>query len=222
MSPNQPESPEPSETLRAHIQLAADNSGRAASAVADHALMRRVAAGERAAFEQLYLAYHRRPSRFLMRFAESYEAAEEIINDTLYIVWEKASDFRGQSQVSTWIIGIAYRRALKAFRHLDVRRRAEADAMEIEAIQTDQEFVANFDGARADWLEQGLRELPLEQRMCLQLAYFLGHSCEEIAQIASCPVNTVKTRMFHARKRLREILPQLAEPVAPGLTRGRA
>lgn len=193
------------------MQLAADNTARAGSALSDIALMQRVAARDRAAFEQLYLAYHRRLSRFLMRFAESYEAAEEIINDTMLIVWDKAGDFRGQSQVSTWIIGIAYRRALKAFQHLDVRRRAEADAVALELMEQDG-VQLDHDGARADWLAAGLRQLSLEHRLTLELAYFLGHSCEEIAQIANCPVNTVKTRMFHARQRLRELLPQLGEP----------
>lgn len=195
------------------MQLAADNSARPASALADFALIRRVAQRDRAAFEALYLAYHRRLSRFLMRFTHHYEAAEEIINDTLFIVWEKAGEFRGQSQVSTWIIGIAYRRALKAFQHLDVRRRAEGHAIAIEAMEADSNTRDDFDGVRADWLAKGMSQLSLEHRMTLELAYFLGHSCEEIAQIAGCPVNTVKTRMFHARQRLRELLPQLAAPV---------
>jgi RNA polymerase sigma-70 factor (ECF subfamily) len=62
------------------------------------------------------------------------------------------------------------------------------------------------------WLELALAQLPLEQRMVLEFAYLLGHSCEEIAQIMECPVNTVKTRMFHARQKLRISLPQLATP----------
>ncbi len=198
--------------MPASIQLAADNSSRPAGAAADFALMRRVSARDRAAFEQLYLAYHRRLSRFLMRFAHSYEAAEEIINDTMLVVWNKADEFRGQSQVSTWIIGIAYRRALKAFHHLDVRRRAEADAVEIDQIENAGRG-ADQEGSHADWLAKGMSQLSLEHRMTLELAYFLGHSCEEIATIAGCPVATVKTRMFHARQRLRHLLPPLAEPV---------
>lgn len=202
-------------TPPAPMQLAADNTGRNSSAVADAELLRRVAGRDRAAFEQLYLAYHRRLSRFLMRFADSYDAAEEIINDTMMVVWNRAGEFRGQSQVSTWIIGIAYRRALKAFHHRDVRRRAEADAVALELLDAEISggCGADQDGARADWLMHGLAKLSLEQRMTLELAYFMGHSCEEIAQMSACPVNTVKTRMFAARQRLRALLPQLAEPV---------
>lgn len=202
------------------MHLAADNSARLDAAIADRELVRRVAARERVAFDQLYLAYHRRLSRFLMRFADNYEAVEEIINDTMFVVWQKADDFRGDSQVSTWIFGIAFRRAMKSSRHLQVQRRVEASAC--EDLPDDAEIfqAQDHDGARADWLAQGLALLPLEQRMILGLAYFLGHSCEEIAKIADCPVNTVKTRMFHARKRLREVLPKLAEPLAvPALTK---
>jgi len=51
--------------------------------------------------------------------------------------------------------------------------------------------------------------LPFEQRATMELAYFLGHSCEEIAAIMGCPVNTVKARMFQARIKLRNLLPTL-------------
>jgi RNA polymerase sigma-70 factor (ECF subfamily) len=61
-----------------------------------------------------------------------------------------------------------------------------------------------------DLLDHALAVLPPEQRLVLELTYFLGHSCEEVAAITACPVNTVKTRMFHARRKLRELLPQLS------------
>lgn len=194
------------------MHLAADNTHQGKEALDDAQLMRRVAQRDRAAFEKLYLGYHRRLSRFLMRFAESYEAAEEIINDTMMIVWDKADSFRGSSKVSTWIIGIAYRRALKAFKHSKVQRNAEANAVEIEQIERLETFGADSDSTRAQWLAKGMKQLSLEQRMAIELAYFLGHSCEEISQITDTPVNTVKTRMFHARHRLRTVLPALGEP----------
>lgn len=194
------------------MHLAADNTHQGKEALDDAQLMRRVAQRDRAAFEKLYLGYHRRLSRFLMRFAESYEAAEEIINDTMMIVWDKADSFRGSSKVSTWIIGIAYRRALKAFKHSKVQRNAEANAVEIEQIERLETVGADSDSTRAQWLAKGMKQLSLEQRMAIELAYFLGHSCEEISQITDTPVNTVKTRMFHARHRLRTVLPGLGEP----------
>src|SRR4029077_21080493 len=79
-------------------------------------LIARVAQGDRRAFEELYNLYHRRMARFLTRLTHRYDVAEEIINDTFWVVWRKAGEFRGDSQPSTWILGIAYRKARNAFR----------------------------------------------------------------------------------------------------------
>jgi RNA polymerase sigma-70 factor, ECF subfamily len=166
-------------------------------------LLHQVVARDRAAFRELYLLYHRRLARFLMRMTARHDLIEEVINDTLWTVWQKAADFRGDSLVSTWIVGITYRRALKALRKSGV----------IDSSGSTQPLAA-VDDRLADenrqWLDRALSELPIEQRMVLELSYLLGHSCEEIAQIMRCPVNTVKTRMFHAREKLRRSLPRLA------------
>jgi RNA polymerase sigma-70 factor, ECF subfamily len=169
-------------------------------------LLQRVAEGNRPAFEELYTAYHRRLSRFLMRLAPRYDFAEEIINDTFWVVWRKAGEFRGASRVSTWIMGIAYRRALRALR--DERQVAALDRrMSEEASPDSDDSAATAD--MQDWISQGLAELPEEQRLTLELAYFLGLSCEEIAAVTGSPVGTIKARMFHAREKLRLSLPSL-------------
>jgi RNA polymerase sigma-70 factor, ECF subfamily len=169
----------------------------------ERALLRRISNGDRDAFRDLYLRYHRRLARFLARLTHGREDAEEIINDTLWIVWQRAGDFRGASRVSTWIMGIAYRRALKLI------RRAATHARVMTLEQSDGES-ATEDSLEAtsnrQLIERGLGHLPLEQRLVLEFAYYLDHSCEEIAEIMECPVNTVKTRMFHARRKLRIIL----------------
>src|SRR5215469_9860381 len=79
-------------------------------------LVARVAEGDRKAFEELYYLYHRRLARFLTRLTKRYDVAEEVVNDTFWVVWRKAKTFRGDSQPSTWILGIAYRKARNAFR----------------------------------------------------------------------------------------------------------
>jgi RNA polymerase sigma-70 factor (ECF subfamily) len=174
----------------------------------DLALLRRIAARDRAALQELYIQYHRRLARFLTRLTQRYELAEEIINDTLWIVWQHADDFRGASRVSTWIVGIAHRRALATLRHVSVRpgvigddgpREAGDPASEVELRQL---------------LDRALAELPLEQRVAFELTC-LGHSCEEVALITDCRVNTVKTRVFHARRKLRDMLPALGQKREP-------
>jgi RNA polymerase sigma-70 factor (ECF subfamily) len=172
----------------------------------DRELLRLVALGDSRALEHLYLEYHRRLLQFLSRLSSQREALEEAINDTFWIVWQKAREFRGGSRVSTWIMGIAWRCAMKALRrNTDSSAEAFANSMPGEPSVAESLVVEE----RGEWLERGLETLPMEQRATLELAYFIGHSCEEIAIIMSCPVNTVKARMFQARIKLRNLLPKL-------------
>ena len=180
---------------------------------AERELLRRISNGDRDAFRDLYLRYHRRLARFLVRLTRGREDAEEIINDTLWIVWQRAGDFRNASRVSTWIMGIAYRRALKLIRRAATHERAMAlEISNVEPTANDALEAA----ANRQLLERGLARLPLEQRLVLEFTYYLDHSCEEIAEIMECPVNTVKTRMFHARRKLRTLLGEDAAPGAGG------
>jgi RNA polymerase sigma-70 factor, ECF subfamily len=169
----------------------------------DSALLVAVAAGDRRALEELYLGYHRRLTRFLSRFTPRYENIEEIINDTFMVVWQSAKDFRNASQVSTWIIGIAYRTALKSLR----RQKNHTAARSLDDYP-EPTVDPTSDTEVRDWLKHGMARLPIEQRLTLELAYNMGHSLEEIAAITECPVGTVKARMFHAREKLRQYLPE--------------
>jgi RNA polymerase sigma-70 factor (ECF subfamily) len=167
------------------------------------ALLRRIATREVAAMNEMYHLYHRRLARFLTRLTSRYELAEEIINDTFWVVWQRAGDFRGASRVSTWILGIAYRRALKTLQ----RQRPVLSSDDVAEEPVDEPWQR---AELREWLGVALERLPLEQRMVLELSYHVGHSCEEIAQIMQCPVNTVKTRMFHGRRKLKSLLVALA------------
>jgi RNA polymerase sigma-70 factor, ECF subfamily len=176
----------------------------------DFALLRRVADGDREAFRRLYSHYHRRLHRFLMRLTRDRQLAEEVINDTMLVVWQHARDFRGASRVSTWILGIGYRRALKS-----LERRRNASAQDVIVATTTAPSGSLLDalsqGAEVNnWVDVALTHLSREHRMVLELAYFLGLSCEEIAEVVGCPIGTVKTRMFYGRERLREVLVTLA------------
>jgi RNA polymerase sigma-70 factor, ECF subfamily len=183
-----------------------------ASAAREKELIARIAKSDRRAFEELYNLYHRRLARFLTRLTRRYDVAEEVINDTFWIVWKKAGDFRGESQPSTWILGIAYRRARNAFR-------SSARAGSPENLDALLEPPTSDEPMRTeelrDWLVQALGQLPVEQRLAVELCYELGYSCEEISSIMGCPVNTVKTRLFHARAKLQKLLPVLGGSAAP-------
>ncbi len=172
-------------------------------------LLRRISAADRGAFEQLYFDYHSRLVKFLFRVIRRREDLEEVINDTFLIVWQHAGDFRGASRVSTWIFGIAYRRALKAIRRSSVRARGPAlEGWEREAVVED----AVRETEDGQLLELGISRLPPEQGLMLVLAYCMDFSCQEIADIVACPVNTVKSRMWLARRKLRAIISAAAVP----------
>jgi RNA polymerase sigma-70 factor, ECF subfamily len=191
--------------VRADGETDAGAAGATTANASELRLLECVARGDRQAFQELYVGYHRRLARFLARLTRGYPIAEEIINDTMYVVWRKAAEFRGQSQVSTWIMGIAYRQALKALKR-------ESSATQLATVPGDENSPAVDSTQRTDelheWIGHALTELSAEQRMVVELTYYAGLSCQEIATIMECPLNTVKTRMFHARKRLRAVLPR--------------
>jgi len=172
----------------------------------ERGLLRRIAAQDRTAMREFYLLYHRRLARFLMRITPRFDLAEEIINDTMLIVWQQAPRFRGESRVSTWVMGIAFRQGLRSLR---TAMRADARAVSPELVD---EAADSQETEHRDWLGKALDELSTEQRLALELTYYGGYSCEEIATIMECPVNTVKTRMYYAREKLRSVLPELAAP----------
>jgi RNA polymerase sigma-70 factor (ECF subfamily) len=181
-------------------QSPAEPNYRTGSSVAREVeLIARIAEGDRKAFEELYGLYHRRLARFLTRLTKRYDVAEEVINDTFYIVWCKAGAFRGDSQPSTWILGIAYRKARNAFRTSSRILALENPDAPLPPLTSDESLRTE---ELRDWLVHALVQLPVEQRLAVELCYELGHSCEEIATIMGCPVNTVKTRLFHARAKL--------------------
>jgi RNA polymerase sigma-70 factor (ECF subfamily) len=169
----------------------------------DRELLRRIGLKDRHALESLYRVYHGRLARFLDRVSARKELIDEVINEVFWIVWQKAEEFRGDAKVSTWLLGIAYRCMLKALRQADgIGDVTLDDSLPIAAAG---DFSA--DQERREWVSIGLSRLTLDQRSVLELAYYLGHSLEEIAEILSCPVSTVKARMFHARVKLRNLLP---------------
>ncbi len=170
----------------------------------------KISAGDREALRELGLIYHQRLARFLLRFTSRHDMVADAINDTLYVVWCKAGEFRGDSRLSTWILGIAYRCALKTLRG---RRNQLFHAVPIEDDLLPAPDQINAAETR-EWVALAMQQLPANQRLTLELAYGQGQSCAEIAQIMDCPVDTVKSRMHHARIKVRILLPQLTGAAA--------
>ncbi len=171
-------------------------------------LLQRVAVKDRAAFELLYRKFYPQLTRYLIRIIRRPQLVEEVVSDTLFVVWEKASQFQGRAKVSTWIIGIAYLKGIKALDRLKTMPEQQAEELIDHDTVDDADLISRI--GLQEWLRSGLEQISADQRSVVELTYFSGYSYQEIADIMGCPVNTVKTRMFHARKRLASLLPSLA------------
>ena len=160
--------------------------------------------GDLAAFELLYRAYHPRLVRFLARLVRRPQLIEEVLNDTLMVVWERGDSFAGNSRLSTWIFGIAYRKAMNALNRQDepVEDRDWAERIS-DALSPEDE---SAQARRQQLLARAIDELSPDHRMVVELTYHQEMGYTEIASIMDCPVGTVKTRMLHARRHLRRRL----------------
>jgi RNA polymerase sigma-70 factor (ECF subfamily) len=190
--------------------IAPDKEGRMRTAhgeAEDARLLESVADGDHQAFERLYHLYFPRLTRFLHRATRNLQLIEEIVNDTMLVVWRKAPAWDASCKVSTWIFAIAWRRALKALHGSDEPVDASADRLELIEASPDSQPEARFALLRQHQaLDAALGALPIEQRTVVQLTYFHDMGYADIADVMGCPQNTVKTRMFHARRRLASLL----------------
>ncbi len=167
-------------------------------------LMARIRQRDIRAFEDLYRAYHPRLTRFLMTMTRRPPLVEEVLNDTMMVVWSRPERFNGASRLSTWIFAIAYRTALGALRRQD-------QPVEDKGVDQRAAGEPGPEGELGDrqvqaLLLKALNELSSNHRAVVDLTYFHGMGYREIAEIMDCPVDTVKTRMFHARRHLRRNL----------------
>jgi len=166
--------------------------------------MAHVRAHDPRAFERLYRSYHPRLSRFLMNLTHRPQLVEEVLNDTMLVVWRRPEGFNGASKLSTWIFAIGYRKALKALRkddppledkHPELRASNEPGPdHRVDALQT------------REALLKAMHELSPAHRAVIDLTYFHDAGYREIAEIMDCPVDTVKSRMYYARRHLRRAL----------------
>jgi RNA polymerase sigma factor (sigma-70 family) len=172
----------------------------------DLALIRRVAEKDRRAFETLYYRYAQRLHRYLSKLVRQRELVEEVLNDTMLAVWQNASRFNHTSRLSTWMFGIAHHKALKALTRASHEAANVPLATQEERIDGEGPQGAMMRQELGKTLARALETLPPEQRAVVELTFYHEHSYREIAEITGCPVNTVKTRIFHARRRLAQLL----------------
>jgi RNA polymerase sigma-70 factor, ECF subfamily len=181
-------------------------------AAPDEALIRAMAAGDKSAMRVLYARHNVRVFRFLMRFVGNNAAAEDLVSEVFIEVWRQAGRFEARSQATTWILGIARFKALTALRQRSFDS-LDDDTVELIADPADDPEIAMQKNDRSAILRECLAQLSPAHREVIDLIYYHERSIEEVARIVGVPQNTVKTRAFHARKRIAELMAELG--IAP-------
>jgi RNA polymerase sigma-70 factor (ECF subfamily) len=171
-------------------------------------LLVRIGREDQAAFRHLYKAFSRKVYAYVLNMLNDHARAEEVVADTLYEVWRHPQRFRGESQFSTWLIGIARRKALMVYR---ARRPDEAhadldDIADVMASDSPDGYAELAARQRREGVQHCMGKLSDEHRECLHLVFFEGMGLAEVAEIQDCPEGTVKTRLFHARQKIRNCL----------------
>jgi RNA polymerase sigma-70 factor (ECF subfamily) len=179
----------------------------------DEVLIGRIANGDRLAMQVLYARHHVRVFRFVARLVRDESTAEDLISAMFLDVWRQAGRFEGRSSASTWMLAIARLKALSALRRRPDEELDEDHAAAIEDRSDDPETTLEKKDKSA-LIRKCLADLSAQHREVVDLVYYHDKSVEEVAEIVGIPENTVRTRMFYARKRLAELLK------AAGIDRG--
>ena len=174
-------------------------------AACDAALIGRIAAGDKLAMRALFARHHVRVFRFVTRLVRDPQLAEDVVSEVFLEVWRHAAAFEARSAASTWLLSIARFKALSS-----LRRRGEAQLDEVTAAaipdSADDPEVTVRKKERGEILRDCLTRLSPDHREIVDLVYYQGLAIGQVAAIVGIPENTVKTRMFHARKQLSVLL----------------
>lgn len=182
----------------------------------DLTLVRRIVARDRQAFETLYQRYAPRLYGYLVKWLGPQDVIEEVLDDVMMVVWQQAHRFDYTSRLSTWMFGIAYHKALKARSRLGHQPPPPPEALPEEASDEADPSAALHQRELRAVVAQALATLSPQHRAVVELTFYHEHSYQEIATIMGCPVNTVKTRMWHARQRLMPLLKGWSPQRTPG------
>jgi RNA polymerase sigma-70 factor, ECF subfamily len=176
----------------------------------DEALLRLIRTKDIQAYERLYDRHAQVVYNLVMRIVRDSSAAEELLQEIFWQVWQKAEQYEGSGAVGAWLYRVARNRALDYLRHQ--RSRPQRAATEIEALERSPRYYSSSAESEVEqsWrrqqVMQALESIPGEQRLCLELAYFEGMSQREIAERTQTPLGTIKTRMRIGMEKLERIL----------------
>lgn len=173
--------------------------------MSDEVLIALIAAHDKGAMGALFARHKVRVFRFLTRILGDAAKAEDLTSEVFIEIWRRAGSFEGRSKVSTWILAIAHYRAASERRRRTLDQLDEASVASIEDPLDDPEAAAQKRRC-GTILRDCLQQLSPAHREIIDLIYYHEQSIPEVARIVGVPENTVKTRAFHARKRIGQLL----------------
>jgi len=187
------------------VPVTATSRPSVAVQTSDEALVQLIATGDKKALQILFARHNVRVFRFVLRFMGDESVAEDLVSEVFFDVWRQADRFESRSQVSTWLMAIARNKALSVLRR---RTTEELDEEVAEFIEdpADNPEVTMQKTQRSAILQNCLAQLSPAHREIVDLVYYHEKTIDEVAEIIGVPQNTVKTRMFYARKRIAELM----------------
>lgn len=185
-------------------------------------LLKRITEKDRQAFEEFYYLYAEGFGRFLMKMLKKQDWVDEAVNDVMLTIWQSADRYEPErGRLSTWLFGIAHNKGLKILERLGRHREESLEDYPGE-VDSDDFDDGGFNRAAAyptseperlvmgwelgDAMSWAFSKLSVDHLTVIDLCFGEDYSYQEIAEIVGCPINTVKTRLFHARKNLAELL----------------
>ena len=177
-------------------------------AAADADLVARLRAGDRAAVEQVYVAHHAAIRGFARRLVGDAASAEDIVHETFVALPRAIRRFRGDGSLRAFLIGVAANHSRRHVRSATRRRRATERLAAREEVQPRviDATAALITRQLAHRLWAALDELPIDQRVVFVLCEAEQRTSVEVAAIVGAPEGTVRTRLFHAKRKLRQML----------------
>ncbi|MCC6457821.1 MAG: sigma-70 family RNA polymerase sigma factor [Caldilineaceae bacterium] len=174
----------------------------------DEVLLQLVAQRNLAAYELLYRRHAQVMFNLIARIVHDPAAAEDLLQDVFWQIWENAHQYRGSGAALAWMMRVARNRSLDQLRRQGARPpTVSADAEEVENIAdgTTIEETVEMQMRRAQ-VQRALDSIPEDQRRCLELAYFEGLSQREIAEQTNLAVGTIKSRIRIGLEKVERLL----------------
>lgn len=165
-------------------------------------LVELVAAGDSSAFRQLYDLSYGKVARYVQKVVSDHSLADDILVQTYMVAWQKGATFKGSGRITTWLIGIA-RNIM--FREFSKVKKYVPFEEEYGVADTQSQFQVEVESTNAA-LKAALQTLKVKHREILELVFYQEFSYVEVAELIGIPENTVKTRVFHAKQALKDVL----------------